>query len=217
MALALGGDTPNQEAQAFASPPELNVAQLEGLRPGDVVFIAIPDAFWARMASEWSLPRYRHGHVGILVKTGMGTILVVHAGGNPSQEDARVVAVPLREFARGAARLDVFRPTNENAAPRAARIAKSFADARLRFDTKFSLATTKSLYCTELVWRSLSAGYGWDILPVKSRVAGYEAVLLSDLEIAPQLRLYRTLERGQPNAGARPVTSRASSSYGSRR
>lgn len=177
-----------------APPAILAPVVLPGLKPGDVVFFSAPDFFWARMASRWSLPRYRHGHVGMVVDAG-GRLLIVHATGSPLATDAHVVAVPLNDFLADATRVDVFRLDDAAAAVRATEKAKAFAAARLPFDKAFSLESTDQLYCSELVWRALSAGYGRDIVPTKSRVAGNDAVLLSDLENAPQLHLIATVWR----------------------
>ncbi|MDR3527942.1 MAG: YiiX/YebB-like N1pC/P60 family cysteine hydrolase [Rhizomicrobium sp.] len=172
--------------------PMAVIPVVHDLRPGDVVFVTLPGAFWARLASRWSLPQYRHGHVGMVVTTGDDPF-VVHASGNPAQTDAKVVRVRLKEFARGAQRLDVFRPNDAAAALRAAQAADEFALRAVKFDTEFSLESRDRLYCTELIWRALNSGYGRDTVPIKSHFAGREAVFLSDLETSQYLRLVETV------------------------
>lgn len=162
------------------------------LQPGDVVFISVPDAFWAQLASRWSLPQYRHGHVGMVVEAGARGIYVVHAGGSPTRGEAKVKRVALTEFVREAARVDVFRPVDAAAAAGAAEAASEFAAQGLPFDGDFSLETVNKLYCTEMIWRALGAGFARDILPKKSLVAGRRAVLLRDIEASPFLRPIRT-------------------------
>jgi len=175
-------DTPTNE---IARTPTLDLAHLD-VRPGDVVFISVPGAFWADLASKTSLPRFRHGHVGIAV-TGGAAPDIVHASGNPVAENAVVVRVPLTVFAHEAQRIDVFRPRDGAAAVRAARAAAGFAARRLPFDAAFSLQSRDSLYCTELVWRALNEGYGRDTVPRKQSIGGREMILLSDLETSPLL------------------------------
>lgn len=165
------------------------VGRLPHLRPGDVVFISVPDALWARIAAQWSLPRYGHGHVGMVVATGAGGVIVVHAGGSPTRGEARITRTPLADFAHAAQRIDVFRPVRDEAARQAAAAADDYAAQRLGFDADFSLDTPKRLYCTEMIWRALSAGFHQDVLPVKSRLAGRAAVLPRDLETTSYLRL----------------------------
>ena len=46
-------------------------ADLGRLQAGDVVFLSAPRALWARLASQWSLPKYNHGHVGMVVIDGL--------------------------------------------------------------------------------------------------------------------------------------------------
>lgn len=186
--LALAGDgrmTPPAPGEGTA---KADCRLLPRLRPGDVVFISVPDAFWAQIAARWSLKRYGHGHVGMVVAVARDRAVVVHAGGSPTRGQAKVRRAGLCAFADEATRIDVFRPTDERAAQKAARAADGYAAQGLTFDSDFSLATTRRLYCTEMIWRALSAGYGRDILPAKSRLAGRAAVLPRDLETAPVLR-----------------------------
>lgn len=170
----------------------------DGLSVGDVVFITVPNAFWARLASRWSLPEYRHGHVGIVAEVGARGVVVIHAGGSPTRGEARVERSTWHDFVHGAIRADIFRPRDAKAAQAAAAAAAMFVKQRLTFDSDFSLDTRNALYCTEMAWRALSAGFHRDILPEKSHVLGRDAVLLRDLETSPFLRLTKTVKTEQP-------------------
>lgn len=161
---------------------------LPEIRQGDVIFFSAPDAYWASLASRWSEPRYRHGHVGLAI-IRKGQIHVVHAKGNPVQRKAMVVEEPLAVFLREARGVSVFRPLSAAVARGAAARAERFVRTRTPFDSRFSLQSPDQLYCTELIWRALSAGAGFDILPVKSMEGGRPAVFLSDLEHSGHLRL----------------------------
>ncbi len=59
--------------------------------------------------------------------------------------------------------------------------------AGARFDPRFSLATVHELYCSELVWRALSAAMQHDIVPNKTTILGQPGVSLADLEASPLL------------------------------
>lgn len=48
------------------------------------------------------------------------------------------------------------------------------------FGRGFSLKSANSLYCSELVWRALSAGAGKDAVPLKSERFGRVYVSISD-------------------------------------
>lgn len=161
---------------------------LPPFRDGDVVFFSAPGVFWADSASRWSLPEYRHGHVGIAVATAHG-LRVVHAKGSPIQANARVVSEPLPVFLAEARSVSVFRPHAQSAAGGVASAALAYSSIGTSFDSEFSLETADRLYCTELVWRALSAGYGRDVLPRQSVVLGRRAILLSDLETLAILEL----------------------------
>jgi uncharacterized protein YycO len=175
-------------APATEPPPGRALPPLPEMRSGDIVFLSAPGVFWADAASRWSDPVYRHGHVGVVEVRG-GEVFVVHAKGDPTRSRARVTREPLALFLADARAVSVFRPTSARAAAVAAQVAEDHARRRTPFDGQFSLASADRLYCTELVWRALSAGYGRDVVPVKTAPFGHVAVRLSDLEHAPVLRL----------------------------
>ena len=176
-------------APPTASAPLVEPTALGRLQSGDVIFLSAPQALWARLASRWSLPRFRHGHVGIVVVDAQGRVGVVHAGGNPTQSEAVVREVSLRRFLHEAQTASVFRLRDPEAAVAVARVAQSFARARVPFDTDFSLATRDRLYCSELVWRAMSAALHRDVVPRKYVDYGRPAIRLSDLETSPDLVL----------------------------
>ncbi|MBX7248787.1 MAG: hypothetical protein K1X35_06985 [Caulobacteraceae bacterium] len=176
-------------ATALTALPVVDPARLGTLRNGDVIFLAAPQALWARLASQWSLPQFRHGHVGIVIVEPNGRVGVVHAGGDPTQSRAVVREVAVRDFLHEAQSASVFRMKDPAAAQATAAAARSFAAARIPFDTEFSLQSRDSLYCTEMVWRAMSAALHRDAVPRKHVEYGRAAIRLSDLESSPDLEL----------------------------
>lgn len=155
------------------SPPVLHV--------GDVVFIGVDHAFWARAASKFS--KHGFGHVGIAARDSTGRIVVVHAGGSPTEGDAPVLAVAEQEFTQEADRIAVYRPrASEEELSVAGKTALGFVRDHDRFDAAFSLDTVHDLYCSELVWRALSVALQRDIVPHKTIILGKPGVSLADLE-----------------------------------
>jgi len=171
------------------SAPRVDPAALGRLQPGDVIFLSAPRALWARLASEYSLPRYRHGHVGMIVAGIDGRPLVAHAGGDPTRRRAVVRAVPVEEFLEEAESASLFRMRDQRAAPAAGRAALRYARRGVLFDTEFSLNNGDKLYCSELVWRAMSSALRRDVVPVKSSAYARKVVRLRDLEASPDLAL----------------------------
>jgi hypothetical protein len=164
-------------------------ADLGELRAGDVIFLSAPKALWARLASQWSLPKYNHGHVGMIVVGRNGEPMVVHAAGDPTQSRATVRAVSVAKFLEEAEAASVFRMKDPAAARRAAAQARRFADQRYPFDTDFSLASRDRLYCSEMIWRAMSAALHRDVVPHKYSDYGRPTIRLSDLETSADLTL----------------------------
>lgn len=164
-------------------------AALGRLEAGDVIFLSAPKALWARLASEWSLPAYRHGHVGMIVIGRDGRPMVVHASGDPTRSKATVRAVTVAKFLEEAETAAVFRMKNRAAAPVAAAQAASFARRRVLFDTDFSLKTKNKLYCSEMIWRAMSYALHRDTVPKKAIDYGRPTIRLRDLETSPDLAL----------------------------
>lgn len=185
---ALLAALPQAEAAPQARGPGIvNPADLGRLEPGDVIFFSAPKAVWARVASEWSLPAYRHGHVGMIVAGRDGVPMVVHASGDPLRRKAIVRAVSLDKFLEEAETASVFRMKDRRAAPVAAAEAEGFARRRLLFDGDFSLASREKLYCSEMVWRAMSAALRRDVVPNKGFDYGRATIRLRDLESSPDL------------------------------
>jgi hypothetical protein len=159
---------------------------LPELHAGDVVLIGVDGAFWAEMASRFSRPDRRNGHAGIVTRGAVGALGVVHAGGSPVQGAAKVRWVSLAEFTREADRVEVLRPRDAKLALRSAAIAAGYQG--LTFDSDFTLDSADRLYCTELIWRAMSAANGADIVPEKTRVLEKAYITLEALEDNPALR-----------------------------
>jgi hypothetical protein len=170
---------------AASSPkaPEVATRPLPALpevREGDVVLIGVDGAFWAEMASGFSRPDRRNGHAGIAARGPDGAIGIVHAGGSPVEGAAKVRWETLAAFIAEADRVDILRPRDEALAARGAAVAASYQG--LTFDSDFTLDTPDRLYCTELIWRALSAASGRDIVPEKTRVLEKAYITLEALE-----------------------------------
>lgn len=164
-------------------------ADLGRLQAGDVVFLSAPRALWARLASQWSLPKYNHGHVGMVVMGRDGQPMVIHAAGDPTRSHATVRAVSLAKFLEEAETAAVFRMKDRAAAPAAAAAAAGFARRRIPFDTDFSLKSRDRLYCSEMIWRAMSAALHRDVVPRKYSDYGRLTIRLSDLETSADLTL----------------------------
>ncbi len=176
-------------APAVRGPGIVDPADLGRLEAGDVIFLSAPQALWARLASQWSLPQYRHGHVGMVVIGRDGEPLVIHASGDPTRSKATVRAVSLGKFLEEAKTAAVFRMRNPAAARVAAAEVESYARRRLLFDTEFSLKSKNRLYCSEMVWRAMSKALHRDVVPRKAFDYGRPSIRLRDLEASPDLAL----------------------------
>lgn len=124
-----------------------------------------------------------------------GRVLVVHAKGSPVDADGVVRSEPISAFLAQSDRVSLFRPDSPAAASRAAAAAVGYAERRAPFDRAFSLRTREAVYCTELVWRALSVGYGEDVLPAKRVEYGRPVVTLADIERSDRLTWLGTSRR----------------------
>lgn len=176
-------------APGVRGPDIIDPANLGELRAGDVVFLSAPQALWARLASQWSLPKYKHGHVGMVIIDRDGRPMVVHASGDPTRSKATVRAVTVDKFFEEARGATVFRMRDPAAARVAAAKVEDYARRRLLFDTEFSLKTRNRLYCSEMIWRAMSAALGRDVVPKKAWDYGRPTIRLRDLETSPDLVL----------------------------
>jgi len=186
---ALSSSLVSPEKSVHAPGPVIDPADLGPLQAGDVVFLSAPKALWARLASQWSLPEYRHGHVGMVVIGKDGVPMVIHASGDPTRAKATVRAVTLGKFFEEAETAAVFRMKDPAAARTAAAEVEGYARRRLLFDTEFSLKTRNRLYCSEMVWRAMSRALGRDTVPNKAWDYGRKTIRLRDLETSSDLVL----------------------------
>lgn len=178
-------DEPADEAPA----PALAAEALELARPGDVVFKA-DGGVWGRLADSFSDDGEGYGHVGIVSAAADGALRVIHAGGDPLSREGRVQETPLTDFLGAAKIAALYRPVLAGEAlDRALAFAGEAAARSAPFDSDFSLDTEDRLYCTELVWRALSAATGEDAVPRKSERRGKVYVALDDLQQSPRLKL----------------------------
>ena len=189
LALALLASASSAKPPAAPAPLEQPaLAAPAPLEPGDVVFIAIDAALWSHLASRWSGPERRFGHVGIAARTNDGGIVIVHAGGSPVAGAAPVLAEPFADFAAHADRVGVYRLRASRAARHGAGAAAlALQRSGARFDASFSLASTSELYCTELVWRAIRAGAELDTVPQPSIIANRPVITLLNLEASALL------------------------------
>lgn len=167
-------------------------------RPGDLLFKPADIALATRIAARWSDGDERFGHVGIIGATDADTVWVIHADSGTAERGGAVKRVTLAEFMSDTASVGHFRPDWDGVA-RDRAVAYAETALGLPFDRGFSLETPGRLYCTELVWRALNAGYATDVLPEKSQRGTVIYVALSDLSQHPRLRELGTLSRpGDP-------------------
>ncbi|MEQ8558357.1 MAG: YiiX/YebB-like N1pC/P60 family cysteine hydrolase [Henriciella sp.] len=180
------------------------------LQPGDLVFKGARTAIWTEIAAGWSDQADRRwGHVGLVYgvrkrsgdspvsdrKSGGCTAEIVHADtgtGNPAtdagpgEEIGEVRAVRLVEFLGDVDHAGIFRLTlSPDQRARMIAWAGQAADRHTPFDRGYNLASENNLYCTELIWRAMSAGLGRDAIPEKSTRLGRTYVALSDLSLHP--------------------------------
>lgn len=176
--------------------------------PGDVLFKSDAGGFWGNMARAFSETDGRYGHVGVVARDAAGALCVIHAGGDPVSREGRVRSDSLAGFLAGVEAAALYR-ARAKARARGAMLAY-LEDAAARgapFDRQFSLKTKDRLYCTELVWRALSAGVERDATPNKSVRAGRVYISLEDLQKSPHLREIAAVSRAAPQperAAGRP-------------
>ncbi len=165
---------------AFSAGGQILPDALPDLQPGDLLFKGADTSTGTRIAAGWSLGDKRWGHVGIVGADGAS---VIHAdtGENASSgEPGEVRKVPLSDYISDVSTLGhytIFLTGSQRESY------TSYAEAAvgLQFDRGFSLKSENSLYCSELVWRALSAGAGEDVVPTKSERFGRVYVSISDL------------------------------------
>lgn len=162
---------------------------MEIARAGDVVFKS-EGGLWGRIADSFSARGEGFGHVGLVATDAAGALVVIHAGGDPVSRAGRVQATAFADFLKASKMAALYRPALDEAGLAAALAYAADAVRRAApFDSDFSLETADRLYCTEFVWRALSAGLGDDAVPERSMRAGKAYVALDDLQRSPQLAL----------------------------
>lgn len=166
-------------AQAQVAPEEMT-----GLKAGDLIFKGAETGTGTRVAAGWSQGDKRWGHVGIVVAHPGGGFDVIHADTGMPGEVGQVRRVPLSVFLTDVYTAGIYEVHLEGD-QRAAYLAEAEAEIGLPFDRGFSLASANAVYCSELVWRALSAGAGADIQPEKTNRFGRVYVSLSDISENP--------------------------------
>ena len=167
------------------------------LAPGELLFKGTGTGFGTRAAAAWSQGDRRWGHIGIVVRGPDGALEVIHADTGAAGEDGEVRRVSLAKFLSDVTDLGVY-DVDLTGPARAAYLAYADSAVGLPFDHAFSLATDNSLYCSELIWRALSAGLGGDAVPEKSHRLGRVYVSVSDISENPHAHELRTVHAGQP-------------------
>ena len=189
------------------------------LQPGDLVFKGASTALWTEMAAAWSDERDRRwGHVGLVltVRRQSGdspetvrkkpdcSARIVHADTGtgapgeapiPGSDIGAVRTVDLPAFLGDADHAGSFR-LDVSPAERVTMLAwaANQADHQTPFDRGYNLDSENNLYCTELIWRAMSAGLGHDAIPDKSTRMGRTYVALSDLSLHPLAREVAALD-----------------------
>ena len=150
---------------------------LPGLETGDLLFKGAETGAGTRVAAGWSLGDKRWGHVGIVADGGRS---VIHADTGKPGEAGAVRKVALADFLADVETLGIYEIDLTGEA-RAGYLAFAESAVGLPFDHGFSVRSENSLYCSELVWRAMSAGLGRDAIPDKSERYGRIYVSVSDL------------------------------------
>jgi hypothetical protein len=173
-------------------------------KAGDVLFKS-DGGLWGRLADSFSRSHPGFGHVGLVAIGADGALSVIHAGGDPISREGRVQETPLEAFLARATIAALYRPSlSADEAATSLAFARAAARRAAPFDSDFSLATEDRLYCTELVWRALSAALGRDAIPEKSKRQGLVYVALDDLAASPSLsRVWRSQAANAPQGSGR--------------
>ncbi len=167
---------------ASGNPALAQVAadSLPRLEPGDLIFKGAETGTGTRVAAGWSQGDKRWGHVGIVAADGVSVIHADTGENARSGDPGKVRRVPLSDYISDTTTLGRY-TIFLTGSRREAYLSYAEAAVGLPFDRGFSLKTETSLYCSELVWRALSAGAGEDVVPVKSERFGRVYVSVSDL------------------------------------
>jgi uncharacterized protein YycO len=184
-------------AASLAASAQIAPESLPALEAGDLIFKGAETGTGTRLAASWSLEDKRWGHVGIVVTGPDGSLDVIHADTGKPGETGEVREVPLATFLEDVSGIGIYdiRLTGD---ARDAYLAFAEAAVGLPFDHGFSIRTENSLYCSELVWRAMSAALGQDAIPEKSQRYGRTYVSVSDLAGHPLLHERASISRAEP-------------------
>ena len=174
-------------------------------RPGDLLFKGADTGTGTRVAAGWSLGDKRWGHVGIVVAGASGGLEVIHADTGAPGEVGAVRRVALGDYLADVYALGRYEVNLEDAA-RGAYLSYAEQAVGLPFDRGFSLQTGDALYCSELIWRALSAGAGADIQPLKSERFGRVYVSVSDLAENPLVHEAAVITAARDEGGDKRTT-----------
>lgn len=173
-------------ALAFLAPPagiagaDVLPGEAGVLVPGELLFKGAETGGGTRLAADWSLGDRRWGHIGIVVAGPDGALQVIHADTGGPGEGGEVRRVSLAKFLSDVKDLGVYDVDLQGAA-RSAYLAYAEQAVGKPFDHAFSLTSEDRLYCSELIWRALSAGLDEDAVPEKSKRLGRTYVSVSDI------------------------------------
>ncbi len=172
---------------AATASAEILPSALPPVEAGDLLFKGAGTGTGTQIAAIWSHGDKRWGHVGIAVANQDGSLSVIHADTGAPRQTGKVVRVSLADYLSDVSDLGVYHIDLTGPA-RTAYLAYAETVVGRPFDRAFSLESDTSLYCTELVWRAMSAALGEDPLPAKSQRLGTDYISVSDLSGHPLLR-----------------------------
>jgi len=179
-------------------PPALLPEAAATARPGDALF-KDGAGLWGALASRFSDNDDGFGHVGLVARAPDGSLVVIHAGGDPASRQGRVQETPLTDFLAYARSAALYRPrVDDRTSAAAVSYARAAAARSAPFDGAFELESEDRLYCTELLWRALSEALGEDAVPEKSRRSGRIYIALDDLQESPWLAPVWRFEAPRP-------------------
>ena len=180
---------------AGAAQAEILPREAGPLVPGELLFKGADTGAGTQLAADWSAGDKRWGHIGIVVAGPGGTLDVIHADTGAPGEGGAVREVSLAKFLSDVSDLGIY-DVDLTGQARAAYLAYARGEVGKPFDHVFSLKSEDSLYCSELVWRALSAGLGQDAVPEKSHRLGRIYVSVSDISDNVHAHELRTIHAG---------------------
>jgi len=163
------------------------------LQVGDMIFRG-RNGGWGAMGSHLSDIDDRYGHVGLIVEREEEP-WVVHASGDPFRAKGRVKLDRLDDFLSRSTRAGGYR-LDMTGSERTALIEgiEAMLVSDMPFDQSYSLISTDSVYCTEMIWRAWQSAVGVDPLPVKTVWRGKLVIAIDDLQLAVGSRSIATID-----------------------